>query len=288
MAKGLITQQHLEDIAEAIRGRNNSITEYKPSEMAAAVAAIPNSYTAGDEGKVVSNGALVAQTARASAITENGTFDTTENNSVTVNVSGGGTEDWLNLKNYIESSGTQYIRTEYTPINTTKFEVIADVPDNTNRFPCLIGERQAASNEVVIYTEFNGGNLGLVWANGDYAATSDDVRQYYIGNKCKYVLGGDGLRGVLNANGYGFVFMKAVGTFATLPIFIFVLNENGTPNSVTYCSAKLYRFRIYEGNTLVHEFIPWQENGVACLKDTVTGNFLYNAGTGDLVYGTDA
>ena len=51
---------------------------------------VPNSYAAGDEGKVVSGGALVAQTARASQITENGEYDTTNNNSVTVNVSGGG------------------------------------------------------------------------------------------------------------------------------------------------------------------------------------------------------
>lgn len=49
---------------------------------------VPNSYSASDEGKVVSNGALVAQTARASQITQNGTYDTTLNNEVTVNVSG--------------------------------------------------------------------------------------------------------------------------------------------------------------------------------------------------------
>ena len=51
---------------------------------------VPNSYTASDEGKVVSNGALVAQTARVSQITQNGTYDTTLNDEVTVNVSGGG------------------------------------------------------------------------------------------------------------------------------------------------------------------------------------------------------
>lgn len=51
---------------------------------------VPNSYSASDEGKVVNNGALVAQTARASQITQNGTYDTTQNNEVTVNVSGGG------------------------------------------------------------------------------------------------------------------------------------------------------------------------------------------------------
>lgn len=48
---------------------------------------VANSYTQADEGKVVSNGALVAQTAMSSEVTENGTVDTTLYNSVTVNVS---------------------------------------------------------------------------------------------------------------------------------------------------------------------------------------------------------
>ena len=47
---------------------------------------VANSYTQADEGKVVSNGALVAQTTHAE-ITENGTYDITTNNSVSVNVS---------------------------------------------------------------------------------------------------------------------------------------------------------------------------------------------------------
>lgn len=46
---------------------------------------VPNSYAAGDEGKVVSNGALVSQTAHAK-VTSNGTIDTTLNNSVEVDV----------------------------------------------------------------------------------------------------------------------------------------------------------------------------------------------------------
>ena len=49
--------------------------------------AVPNSYSAGDEGKVVSNGALVAQT--SDTVTANNTYDTTLINSLTVNVSGG-------------------------------------------------------------------------------------------------------------------------------------------------------------------------------------------------------
>ena len=55
---------------------------------AAVDVAVPNSYSAGDEGKVVSNGALVAQT--SDTVTQNDTYDTTLINSLTVNVSGGG------------------------------------------------------------------------------------------------------------------------------------------------------------------------------------------------------
>lgn len=45
---------------------------------------VPNTYAAGDEGKVVENGALVAQTSKS--ISENGTHDTTKNNQVVVSV----------------------------------------------------------------------------------------------------------------------------------------------------------------------------------------------------------
>ncbi len=57
---------------------------------AAVDVAVPNSYAAADEGKVVSNGALVSQTAHAQ-VTANGTYDTTLNDSIEVAVSGSGT-----------------------------------------------------------------------------------------------------------------------------------------------------------------------------------------------------
>lgn len=50
--------------------------------------AVPNTYSAGDEGKVVSNGALVAQ--GSDTVTTNGTVDTTLISSLLVNVAGGG------------------------------------------------------------------------------------------------------------------------------------------------------------------------------------------------------
>ena len=58
---------------------------------------VPNSYNSSDEGKVVSNGALIAQVAHA-LVTANGVIDTTLNNSVEIAVPSGGIEfpsDWF-------------------------------------------------------------------------------------------------------------------------------------------------------------------------------------------------
>lgn len=64
---------------------------------------VPNSYSVADEGKVVSNGQLIAQTAHAT-ITANGTYDTTVNNSVVVNIPEGGKIVPLTVPGY---TGTQ-------------------------------------------------------------------------------------------------------------------------------------------------------------------------------------
>lgn len=116
MAIKTINESILTAIADAIRAKIGVQTTYKPSEMAAAIAEIgtaqlesktitanglyepsqgydgfsdvtvnvPPELTPADEGKVVSNGLLVQQTSVMK--TANGTYDTTTNNQVVVNV----------------------------------------------------------------------------------------------------------------------------------------------------------------------------------------------------------
>ena len=120
MSKMTITDSILTDIADSIRGKLGVGTTYRPGDMSDAIDSIPsemgtknivsngtyaasddsldgyssvsvnvpNTYVSSDEGKVVSSGALVAQT--STTVTQNGTVDTTLNNEVVVNVSGGG------------------------------------------------------------------------------------------------------------------------------------------------------------------------------------------------------
>ncbi len=118
MARITINETILDGIADAIRNKLDTEDQYAPQNMAAAINSIEspnlmtgniiangtytpsgdkngfssvtvnvaNSYAQSDEGKVVSNGSLVSQTSTTK--TENGTYDTTLINSVTVNVAG--------------------------------------------------------------------------------------------------------------------------------------------------------------------------------------------------------
>ena len=64
----------------------NGVTDVK--DYASADVNVPNSYSASDEGKVVSSGALVAQGSQT--ITQNGTYDTTLISQLIANIEGGG------------------------------------------------------------------------------------------------------------------------------------------------------------------------------------------------------
>ena len=70
---------------------NGTTTAPSGKAYSPVVVNVPNSYAAADEGKVVSNGSLVSQTAHAE-VTQNGTIDTTLYNSVVVNVPTGPTK----------------------------------------------------------------------------------------------------------------------------------------------------------------------------------------------------
>lgn len=74
MTKVLVTESHLSDIADAIRAKNGSETEYRPGDMAAAIGGIPAGITP--------SGTI--------SITQNGTVDVTNYASAAVSVPTGG------------------------------------------------------------------------------------------------------------------------------------------------------------------------------------------------------
>ncbi len=123
---------------------------------------VPNSYTADDVGMVVvSSGAsyeLQSQTARSESITANGTYDTTYNNEVTVNVDGG-------YKNFSTITGTL--------ANPWGSRTFADIMSAVNNFMVTVGAMpvigydataiSAGTGQGALY--FNGNNLVAMGAD---------------------------------------------------------------------------------------------------------------------------
>jgi len=165
MAQVIVTESSLENIAGAIRAKLGTQATYKPAQMAGAIAQIhgdpvlealnvnangtytpssgkdgfsqavvnvPNSYSAGDEGKVVSGGALVAQSSQS--ITQNGTYDTTLKNQAIVNVpnSYSASDEGKVVSNgALVAQSSQTITDNGTYDTTLKNQVVVNVPSGT-------------------------------------------------------------------------------------------------------------------------------------------------------------
>ena len=179
MAMKLYSDSDISDIADAIRSKNGSSDTYKVSQMASAIQNIPNSYSQSDEGKVVSNGALVSQT--SDTVTANDTYDTTLINSLTVNVSGGGgidIDDWV--------TGTAYAQdTAVITVGITRSDAFSGAP-----FKKVVWDHSQSSNlnscprvfdngkmEAVIFTGFTGslGSSSSGWFDRCTALTTFDA-----------------------------------------------------------------------------------------------------------------
>ena len=92
---------------------------------------VPNTYAAGDEGKVVSSGELVSQS--SSSVTENGTVDTTLINSLAVNVNG---SSWVKLGEWERSVSTT--STSWVDVDTFNIN-LSDI----NCYYCVVVRNKA-------------------------------------------------------------------------------------------------------------------------------------------------
>lgn len=101
-------------------------------DYAEADVAVPNTYVAADEGKVVSNGSLTPQSQRS--ITSNGTVDTTLNNECVVavpNTYAAGDEGKVVENGSLVAQSSQSISANGTYDTTKKNEVVVNVSDSS-------------------------------------------------------------------------------------------------------------------------------------------------------------
>ena len=176
---------------------------------------------------------------------------------------------------YIESSGTQYIDTGFTPNQDTRVVMVTEfVAQEDSAY--LFGSRAGSYSKIY---SFQG--LGSKYCSR-YCDNEVTVKDSSISGKFTI----DKNKNVVTINDT----YTATHTYAsfTCPgsMYIFAGNDNGTmyANSI----AKVYSCQMYDNGTLVRNFVPCKKaNGIAGFYDLVNSVFYENAGTGVFTTGAE-
>ena len=292
---------------------NHNVKQY-----ATAAVNVPNSYAASDEGKVVNNGALAAQTAH-SEINENGTYDTTLNDEVTVNISGGSgnilsgtTPPASSLGNngdvykryfpipsnvtfveYLESSGTQYINTGIYATQDIDAIVTGDRQSGSSNTGCMLGVRTGSWSAMATALYFGSHNdyssgISVIKTNSSNVGSFDNVsgvstrRTRTINDNSGYYTY---LSTIDESPSYAKLYHQSGEWRSNMPLCMFAYYSGTTLN--TSSSTRVIRVTILDKNIPIADYLPCLDgNGVACMWDNISEEYVYNDGTGDFAYGS--
>lgn len=171
---------------------------------------------------------------------------------------------------YIQSSGTQYIDTEFKPTFQTR--VVAKVY-NESTSGGIFGARDTASTSAANQFVFT-------------IRTETSVRFDYFGttgNKTISATNGvleiDANRNVATVNGVELARTSVTSGSCSYPLWLFTLNNVG--KSGTKTTGKLYYCQIYDNDILVRDFVPCKDpSGIVGLYDLVNSKFYADAAGG--------
>ena len=174
--------------------------------------------------------------------------------------------------NYLESTGTQYINLNLSPNDISEIEVIASKQGGTSgNFGCRSG-----SGYLEFRCTFGAVNIDIAYINhlertGDYDTSA--INTYYMSTN-----------GLLKVNGNTLVNYDQAIT-QSLSIYLFAFNNNGTAY-LTGVSNRIYGVKCTKNDNVIMQLIPIiDNNNTPCFYDKINNAYLYNAGTGDFVYG---
>ena len=200
-------------------------------------------------------------------------------------------QDGYSALSYIENKSDAYINTGYTHKTTTRVEMECEISSNTGGANAvLFGGRTAAGNAdnftFFANQEFQNSfagtfDFGPYNPNRKMGAAAGNVP---TGEKVRITVSkDDGVKiykeGSSTPDGTIDAITGTAGD-GTKPLYIFDLNDNNSKKG-WLSHMKLYSFKIYEGDFLVHNYVPKlrRQNGqkVAGLYDTETDAFLTSA-----------
>ena len=185
---------------------------------------------------------------------------------------------------YLESTGTQYIDTGIRLTQNNAIEVCYKI-NSISGFSGILGARTTASsnnisvnanvggvNSPFISVDFNNSNFETYRARYD-ATTSDKILVYLDKHIRKISINNS----VVVSNNTEC--NDAIETQSNCLLF-------RAPGISGYCDLNVYYCKIWDGDTLVRDFIPVIDNsGRPAMYDQVSGQLFYNQGTGEFNFG---
>lgn len=179
---------------------------------------------------------------------------------------------------FLQSDGTAYIDTAYTPVQGDEFYAEYEVLDTlvANTYHTLFS---AGADTYQVVAMFGKNNSGEVW----YARYfSSDTLRYFGSAGSKLSISSSGVVKVDNNNAGTKSYQSALDGNATT---LWLLRRR---NDTSPMKAKIKSFKITNGNTTKLDYIPVRKNGVGYLYDKVSGELFGNANsTGAFTYGND-
>ena len=169
---------------------------------------------------------------------------------------------------YIQSTGTQYINTNYVFNNNCRLVLVGAEFSGT----CMMhGSNVYGSDGITISVD--AGNL--YWSyNKDVQLTSDLVSKHTI----------DGYQNVVKLDGETISSDGEVNTHITFTSIRLFCDGSAS----RFGSYKLYSFQIYDSDVLVRDFIPVRRfNNEVCLYDKIENKYYYNSGSGVFTAGPE-
>lgn len=176
----------------------------------------------------------------------------------------------LTILEYIESTGTQHIDTGVKPNQNTR--VVADmyVPMTAGTTP--FGVR---ASSLYYYILLSGGK----WYYG--FKTSENNTNLTTSGRVTI----ETYNGSITVNGTSQSYSTGTFSFSDHTLWICAMNDAGSQNASA--SVKVYSFKIYDGDTLIRDFVPAKNaSGEVGLYDNVNSQFHGNAGTGTFTAGS--
>ena len=172
---------------------------------------------------------------------------------------------------YIQSSGTQYINTEFIPNQDTRVVCDFQMTVTTGGWP-IFGSRYSGSKQTYTFGSTSTNNCWVSGynASGINSGVVEDAKRHTV-DKNKNICYLDGTAIATSA-------YAAFTCPSSLWLFRFYAGDG---DNAVYGKMLLFSCQIYDNGTMVRDFVPAKNSGgTVGLYDTVNGVFYTNAGTG--------